>query len=172
MRRIIMTAKSSRILFLSLLACLALSWLDPGLPARAADAWKVLFNGQPSSMKIQEVGEGQKMVTVSFPVPAEGRHQDYGVRVETDPVAMAVKITKVEKKKKTRDPGDCPVCKGSKKCQDCWPAGSGVNTGGVECIGCNGTGLCNYCHGSGVCYTCDGKGMSTGCSTCGKVSVP
>lgn len=159
------------------LSCMALiAWcgvaLNPSLAARATEAWKVLFNGQPTNMKIQEVGEGEKVVTVSFPVPAEGRHQDYGVRVETDPISMTVKVTRVAKKKKTRDPGDCPKCSGSKKCQDCWPAGSGVNTGGVMCYGCNGTGTCNFCGGSGDCYTCDGAGFSQGCPTCGKTSAP
>lgn len=157
---------------LTILLAGASTLLDPTLSARAADAWQVLFNGKPSSMKIQEVGEGDKVVTVSFPVPAEGRHQDYGVRVETDPVSMTVNVTRVAKKKKTRDPGDCPKCNASKKCQDCWPAGSGVNTGGVLCYGCNGTGDCNFCSGSGVCYSCGGRGFDTGCSTCGMVKAP
>lgn len=167
-----MMIRKASLCFLLMLAAWAVSSLDPGFTARAADAWKVLFNGQPSKMQVLEVGEGEKVVTVSFPVPAEGRHQDYGVRVETDPIAMAVKVTRVEKKKKTRDAGDCPKCSGSKKCQDCWPAGSGVTTSGVLCYGCNGSGDCNYCSGSGVCYTCDGSGMSQGCSTCGKYAAP
>ena len=158
-------------LFLMMLGLWAATSLDPTLSARAEEAWKVLFNGQPSQMKVTEVGDGDKVVTVSFPVPVEGRHQDYGVRVETDPISMAVKVTRVEKKKKTRSPGDCPKCSGSKKCQDCWPAGSGVTTGGVGCYGCNGGGACNFCSGSGICYSCDGSGMSQGCSTCGKVSA-
>lgn len=160
-----------RIIFfaLALVAWWAAS-LDPSLTARAAEAWKVFFNGKPTAIQVQEVGQGQKVVTVSFPVPAEGRHQDWGVRVETDPIEMAVKVTRVEKKKKTRDPGECPRCDASKKCQDCWPAGSGVTTSGVLCYGCNGTGVCNFCGGSGVCYSCDGRGMNTGCSTCGMYS--
>lgn len=166
------TRRIGSYVLLILLAAWTATILDPTLAARADQAWKVLFNGQSTQMKIQEVGDGQKMVTVSFPVPAEGRHQDYGVRVETDPIAMAVKVTRVEKKKKTRDPGDCPQCSGSKKCQDCWPAGSGVNTGGVACIGCNSSGSCNFCGGSGDCYSCGGAGMSQGCSTCGKTSAP
>lgn len=145
---------------------------DPTLAARAEDAWKVLFNGQASGIKVQELAGGQRVVTISFLVPAEGRHQDYGVRVETDPYDLAVKVTRVEKKRKTRDAGDCPVCHASRKCQDCWPAGSGVTTGGVMCYGCNGTGTCNFCRGSGLCYICNGKGLSTGCSTCGKTSAP
>jgi hypothetical protein len=64
--------------------------------------------------------------------------------------------------------GDCRWCNGGKKCQDCWPAGRGVTTGGVLCYGCNGSGKCNFCRGSGVCYSCDGRGMDTGCSDCGK----
>lgn len=147
-------------------------WAHPEAAARAEAAWKVLFNGQASHLSITELGDGQKMVTVSFPVPPEGRSQEYGVKLETDPIEMAVKVTRVEKKRKTRGPGDCPKCSGSKKCQDCWPAGSGVNTAGLPCIGCNATGDCNFCRGSGVCYTCDGRGMNTGCGTCGKVTAP
>lgn len=154
---------------LLLLACTL--WANPEFAARAEAAWKVLFNGNPSQMAISQLGDGQKMVTVSFPVPPEGRSAEYGVKLETDPSEMAVKVTRVEKKRKTRDPGDCPKCSGSRDCQDCWPAGSGVNTAGLACIGCNATGDCNFCRGSGVCYTCDGRGMNTGCGTCGKYAA-
>lgn len=142
------------------------------LSARAEEAWRVLFNGQPSQTAVSQTETGQKMITVSFPVPAEGRSQEYGVKVETDPIDLAVKVTRVEKKRKTRDPGHCPQCSGSKKCQDCWPAGSSVNTAGLPCIGCNATGACNFCRGSGVCYSCDGRGMNTGCGTCGLFTSP
>ena len=66
-------------------------------------------------------------------------------------------------------PGKCRFCEGSKKCQDCWPAGSKVNTGGLPCIGCDASGRCNFCGGSGTCYTCDGDGYQTGCPDCSKV---
>lgn len=153
--------------------CLAAGlWASPDFAARAEEAWKVLFNGHPSGVAVSQTSDGQKMVIVSFPVPPEGRAREYGVKIETHPIDMAVKVTRVEKKRKTRDPGDCPKCSGSKKCQDCWPAGSGVNTAGLPCIGCNATGACNFCQGSGVCYTCDGRGMGTGCGTCGLVTSP
>lgn len=143
-------------------------WFSPELAARAEAAWKVLFNGSPSQMTIAQMGDGQKIVTVSFLVPPEGRAAEYGVKLETDPIEMAVKVTRVEKKRKTRDLGDCPKCSGSRHCQDCWPAGSGVNTAGLACVGCNATGDCSFCRGSGICYSCDGRGMNTGCGTCGK----
>ena len=36
------------------------------------------------------------MVTVSFPVSPEGRAREYGVKIETDPIDMAVKVTFLE----------------------------------------------------------------------------
>lgn len=166
--------RPSRLPYLAILLALGLlGWLgNPTIAARAEAAWQVLFNGQPSEIPITELSGGKKVVTVSFVVPEEGRAQEYGVRVETDPISMAVKVTKVEKKRKTRDPGKCPACSGSRKCQDCWPAGSKVNTAGLPCIGCNATGACNFCQGSGICYSCDGRGMNTGCGTCGKYTSP
>lgn len=156
-----------------LCACLAfflfaLTAGSSGFRARAQEAWKVLLNGHPTRLSVEADTMGQKMVSISFPVPEEGKVQDYGVRLETDPISMAVKVTRVEKKRKTRSPGHCVQCSGSKACQSCWPAGSGVNTAGLPCIGCDSTGRCNFCSGSGVCYSCDGRGMNTGCSTCGK----
>ncbi len=168
-----MKRKTWRTWFCLLTAVALLSILgNPTVAARAEAAWKVLFNGQTSELPVTKLSSGQKLVTVSFVVPDEGRSQEYGVRIETDPIEMAVKVTKVEKKRKTRDPGKCPVCSGRRKCQDCWPAGSKVNTGGLPCIGCNATGDCNFCRGSGICYSCDGRGMNTGCSTCGKFVQP
>lgn len=142
---------------------------NPNARVRAEAAWKILFNGQPSTMKAVETDSGP-MIAVYFPVPEEGEKQSYGVLLENDPVAMQLRIKRVKKKSPVRARGDCPKCEGAEDCQDCYPAGSGVGTSGETCVSCNGSGDCYECGGSGDCYTCDGNGLSGGCSTCGEVS--
>lgn len=141
----------------------------PTARARAEAAWDVLFNGTVSKTKVVATDSGD-MVPVYFEVPAEGESQAYGVRIETDSATRQIKITKVKKKGPHVERGDCPKCSGSEKCQDCYPAGSGLNTAGYECYSCNGSGDCPFCQGSGDCYMCGGGGMPNGCPTCGDVS--
>ena len=159
--------KLRSIFVLAVMTFAGLVALHPTASARADAAWHIVFNGLPSEMAIQTT-ETSRMVPVSFPVPPEGQRQEYRVLVESDPTAMAVKVTRIRKSAPVRGPGDCRWCNGSKKCQDCWPAGSKVNTGGLPCIGCDATGACNFCNGSGVCWTCDGRGFNTGCPDCAK----
>lgn len=142
--------------------------LHPTAAARADAAWKVIFNGLPSETVIQETETG-RILPVSFQVPPAGHRRQYSVWIETDASGNAVNVSRVLKENVTRGPGDCRWCNGSKKCQDCYPAGSKVNTGGMPCIGCDATGSCNFCQGSGVCWTCDGRGFNTGCPDCSKV---
>ena len=141
--------------------------LHPTASARADAAWHIIVNGLPSEMAVQQT-ETNKIVAVSFPVPSEGQRQEYSVLVESDPSTMAVKVTRIRKVDAVRGPGDCRWCNGSKKCQDCWPAGSKVNTAGLPCVGCDATGACNFCHGNGICWTCNGKGFDNGCPDCSK----
>lgn len=143
--------------------------LHPTASARADAAWHILFNGLPSETAIHATETG-KMVPVSFAVPPEGQRHEYRVLIESDPAEMAVKVTSIRKAAPVRGPGQCRSCNGSSRCQDCWPAGSKVNTAGLPCVGCNATGACNTCKGSGTCWTCSGKGFGTGCPDCSKVS--
>lgn len=154
---------------LAVTALVLLFVASPTARARAAGAWEVLFNGSVSKAKVVSTDSGD-MVPVYFAVPPEGETQSYGVLIETDSASKQIKITKVKKKGPLTERGDCPKCSGSKKCQDCYPAGSGLNTAGYECYGCNATGDCPFCRGSGACYMCGGGGMQNGCPTCGDVS--
>lgn len=140
----------------------------PEYRARAEAAWQILFNGKVSKSRIIETESGT-VVPVYVQVPREGESATYGVHIETDAANKQIKVTKVKKKGPLLQRGDCPKCDGSKKCQDCYPAGSGQNTAGYECYSCNGTGDCPYCSGSGECYTCGGGGAPGGCMTCGDV---
>ena len=153
---------------LSFTALVLLFVASPTARARAETAWQVLCNGSVSKTEIVSTDSGD-MVPVYLELPREGESQSYGILVETDAANKQIKITKVKKKGPMTERGDCPKCNGSKDCQDCYPAGSGENTAGYECYGCNATGDCPYCKGSGVCYTCGGGGAPTGCYTCGDV---
>ena len=153
---------------LSLLFLLSLL-IVPEYRARAEAAWQVLCNGKVTNTQMIETDSGA-VVSVTFPVPAIGETQSYGVLLETDPANKQVKITRVKKKGPLRERGDCPKCVGSKDCQDCYPTGSGVGTNGEGCYTCNASGECVFCSGSGDCYSCDGDGFPTGCNTCGDVS--
>lgn len=163
--------RSLRLLGILTLALLAIQLAHPDLALRAEAAWSILFNGEPSKLSVIDTPDGQ-VVPVYFPAPKEGRKQIYGVQLETDPITMQIKVTRVEKKRQTRAPGDCPKCVGSKKCNQCYTAGSGINYAGNPCVDCNATGDCPYCRGSGICYMCDGRGYPNGCTTCGQVSKP
>ena len=151
------------------LAFAVLMLASPVYRARAQAAWEVLFNGEVSKTEVHTTENGS-YVPVFFPVPEEGESQSYGVLIETDGANKQIKVTKVKKKSPVKVRGDCPKCLGSKDCQDCYPAGSGVGTSGGSCYSCNGSGDCPYCQGSGDCYTCGGKGFPGGCNTCGDVS--
>jgi hypothetical protein len=142
---------------------------SPVARARAEAAWQVLFNGTVSKTKVVSTDSGDR-IPVYLEVPRDGESQSYGILIETDAANKQIKVTKVKKKGPLTERGDCPKCSGSKDCQDCYPAGSGVNTAGYECYGCNATGDCPFCQGSGDCYTCGGGGAPTGCYTCGDVS--
>lgn len=155
-----------RIGLLAIALC-ALAFLSP-YRARAQAAWQILFNGTVSGKEVIVNGD-QALVPVYFPVPGEGEDATYGVHIETDVPNKQIKVIRVKKKGPTLERGDCPKCDGAKKCQDCYPAGSGESTSGTECYSCNATGDCPYCEGSGDCYTCDGNGFPTGCMTCGDV---
>lgn len=162
--------KRSRLTWGLSLAALVLFFVaSPVARARAETAWQVLFNGDLSKTKIVVTDAGP-MIPVYIPIPPEGESQSYGVLIETDSASKQIKITKVKKKGPRTERGDCPKCSGSKACQSCYPAGSGMNTAGYECYSCNATGACPYCQGSGVCYTCGGAGAPNGCFTCGDVS--
>lgn len=159
---------SKRIHFLLglLVGCLLLAPLG----SQAKEAWKIVFNGAPSTVKTVTVGEEGKVIPLHFPVPEEGRKAEYGVKIETDPINMEIRVTRVLKKRRTRDVGDCPSCTGSKSCQECYPPGSGLNVTEAPCYLCNGSGSCYTCSGSGKCYVCYGNGFQGGCNTCGKDS--
>ena len=150
-------------------AMLAAIFANPTARARAQGAWEILFNGSVTNTEVIETDTGD-MVPVYFEVPREGETATYGVHIETDASNKQIKVTRVKKKGPLTERGDCPKCMGSKKCQGCYPAGSGVNTSGGECYSCNATGDCPFCQGSGDCYTCGGGGAPTGCYTCGDVS--
>ncbi len=162
--------KAVRLCGLLALALIALVAMPPVALARANAALEVLFNGEPSTVKVQETEAGA-MVPVGFAVPDSGHREQYSVWIETDTSGKTVKVTRVRKQPPRRGAGDCRWCKGSALCQDCYPAGSRVNTAGLPCIGCNGGGACNFCGGDGVCYTCDGRGMGQGCPDCSKVAA-
>lgn len=161
--------KSKYLSGLGFAALLALMVLSPTARARAQAAWQVLFNGTVSNIEVID-GESGPVVPIYFSVPPEGESESYGVLIETDVASKEIKITRVKKKGPLTERGDCPKCMGSKKCQDCYPAGSGKNTAGYDCYGCNATGDCPFCRGSGICYTCGGSGFPTGCNTCGEIS--
>lgn len=153
----------------SFAAMMMLMVFCPTARARAEAAWTILFNGTASKTEVIETDSGP-MVPVYFPVPKEGESDSYGVLIETDVATKEIKVTRVKKKGPLTERGDCPKCSGSKKCQDCYPAGSGQNTAGYECYSCNATGDCPFCNGNGKCYMCGGGGAPNGCYTCGDVS--
>jgi hypothetical protein len=163
-----MNRKRIRNLIVAIALTFAGAALHPVTAARADAAWHVLFNGIPSETALVDTEAGH-VVPVSFNVPPASHRQQYSVWIETDPSTMQVKVTRVLKQAPVRGPGDCRFCNGSKKCPDCYPPGSKVNTAGLPCIACNATGECTMCHGSGVCYTCGGRGFETGCPDCSKV---
>ena len=66
-------------------------------------------------------------------------------------------------------PGKCTFCEGSKRCQDCYPAGSKKNYAGEDCYTCSASGNCSYCGATGKCHLCGGHGFQTGCNNCTKV---
>lgn len=143
--------------------------LHPAYRARAAAAWEILFNGSPSQVELIQT-DTETMLPVYFELPEAGESATFSVHIERDAEKKRVKVTKLKKRGPFNPRGDCPKCTGSKKCQGCYPAGSGLNTAGNECYSCNATGDCPYCKGSGECYTCDGRGFPNGCNTCGDVS--
>ncbi|MHC9538869.1 MAG: hypothetical protein AB9903_05065 [Vulcanimicrobiota bacterium] len=69
--------------------------------------------------------------------------------MEYDKANGTVKIQKSKYKIKLRDKTTCTRCTGSKKCQACYPAGSGKNVSDNSCSVCDGTGKCFYCDGKG-----------------------
>lgn len=156
-----------KFLLLTVTGFLLLLSLHPGAKARASAAWRVLYNGAPSEIALMDTETG-KVVPVSFQVPPEGQRHQYTVWVESDKAGQQVKLNLLKKEAPVRGPGQCRWCSGSRRCQDCYPAGSKVNTAGLPCIACNASGACQFCHGNGVCWTCDGRGFDTGCPDCGK----
>lgn len=155
---------------LATMAILVFLIATPEYRARAEAAWQIIFNGTVSHSQVIQTDSGP-MIPVYLPVPDPKEPATYGIHIETDVASHQIKVVKVKKKgPTTARSGECPKCNGTKKCQDCYPPGSGVNTSGGECYSCNGTGDCPYCKGSGKCYMCGGDGEPGGCWTCGKDS--
>lgn len=126
----------------------ALLFLLPLLPrtlSAAESAWKVLFNGQPSQVQVEQAGE-RASVPVSFPV--EAGETTWEVTLKVDEAGRTVQIVRSQKKPPVRAE-TCWFCSGDGDCRECYPKGSGKNTADLPCNFCNGTGKCDYCGGSG-----------------------
>lgn len=120
-----------------------------GRMVRAADAaWKVLFNGKPSSIHVVDVNDRESCVPVHFPL--EKGEAVYEVRIKTDVDGRTVQVTRTRQAlRRVRGQDPCRFCTSSGKCSYCYPQGSGKNTAGQTCAMCNGTGTCNWCGGTG-----------------------
>ncbi len=112
----------------------------------AETALKIIVNNYESNLKPIE-SDGVLFVPLSFPVE-EGK-STWEVSVEYDKTKGTVKIQKNKFKIKQREKTKCPRCTGSKKCQACYPAGSGKTATDKSCPVCDGTGKCFYCDGKG-----------------------
>ncbi len=136
----------SRRLLLALAALLLTLPLAPRALQAAEAAWKVLFNGKPSTTQVVEAG-GRHFVPVTFPV--DSGETVWEVTLKSDPSGRTVQILRQRKQPPRREEETCRICEGDGECHSCYPTGSGVNTAGLPCIVCNGSGECEYCRGSG-----------------------
>lgn len=137
------------ILTLAMALCLLLSSRGGRVAAAAEAAWKVLFNGAPSTVKVVQVNN-EAVVPVYFPI--EKDDTAWVVRVSPED-GHVVKITRT-RQESTRLrggelPPDCRFCSGHGKCTYCYPLGSGKASSGDTCSMCNGTSKCNWCSGTG-----------------------
>jgi hypothetical protein len=107
---------------------------------------KVFINKSPSTLKPLEA-DGRLYVPLSFPVE-EGKGA-WKVTIEYDKAKGIVNIEKAPAREKQRGDTKCSRCDGSKKCQACYPAGSGKNANDGTCSICDGTGKCQRCDGLG-----------------------
>jgi hypothetical protein len=114
----------------------------------SADAtWPVYLNGVKTSLKATVQKDGTVLAPMVFPV---GEHQqDYDLSIHTDAVAHKVFVQRTPRGPKLRGDEKCYHCSGTGKCQNDYPAGSGIIYSGQACSVCSGTGKCWYCEGTG-----------------------